>query len=146
MTLSPSSTQSCFSKPGAKAADASRRVGEVLPEGSIVAFEANPYTLKRFNKEHDYLSLGVDYRNQALSSAEGTLAFNVRKTEDGRPMADGQGSLLKHISYEPGHIEVEVPATTIDEVHREFGRGRCAMWIDVEGATFRRRSNGMCSA
>ena len=124
-----------FLEAGAKAAEASRRASQLLPGVPVVAFEANPYTFKRFDRKIDYQSEGVQYRNQALSSEPGSLSFNVRKTEDGKPAADGQGSLLKHTSYEPGHIQVTVPAVTLDSALDEFDGDNCALWIDVEGAT-----------
>ena len=124
-----------FLEAGAKAAEASLRASQLLPNAAVVAFEANPYTYKRFDIKRDYAAAGVSYRHQALSSEPGDLSFNVRKTEDGQASADGQGSLLKHTSYEPGHIEVTVSATTLDATLDEFDADSCALWIDVEGAT-----------
>lgn len=124
-----------FLEAGAKQADASRRASKILPRASVLAYEANPYTFKRFDSKIDYAGEGVQYRNQALSSEPGELTFNVRKNEDGTPSADGQGSLLKHTSYEPGHIQVSVETTTLDHTLDEFNGHNVALWVDVEGAT-----------
>lgn len=124
-----------FLEAGAKQAFASRRASKLLPRAAVVAYEANPFTFKRFDTKIDFAGEGVQYRNQALSSEPGTLSFNVRKMEDGTPSADGQGSLLKHTSYEPGHLEVSVEATTLDHTLDEFNGHNVALWVDVEGAT-----------
>lgn len=101
----------------------------------MVAYEANPYTFRRFKKQIDYEGEGVHYREKALASESGEITFNVRKTEDGKPRKDGQGSLLKHTSYELGHIQETVKATTLDHTLDEFDGHNCALWVDVEGAT-----------
>lgn len=124
-----------FIEAGAKDPLVSRRVRRLLGAGaSVVAFEANPYTFERFTKKQDHAALGVDYRNIALATHPGEVTFNVRRREDGVPHADGQGSLLKHESYEPGHIEVSVNATTLDHVLDEFNFAEFLLWVDVEGA------------
>lgn len=124
-----------FIEAGAKAADASLRARRLLPGPSqVVAFEANPFTHERFSKKTDYAASGVAYRNVALSTKPGTVSFNVRKTDDGRPSADGQGSLLKNETYDPGHIQVQVEATILDDVVEEFSARQCVLWVDVEGA------------
>ncbi len=124
-----------FIEAGAKAADASLRARRLLPDNSaVVAFEANPYTHKRFTNKTDYAKVGVSYRNIALATKPGQVSFNVRRTDDGRPSADGQGSLLKNENYDPGHIKVEVEATTLDTVLAEHPTSTCALWVDVEGA------------
>ena len=124
-----------FLEAGAKAADASLRARKLLPRATVVAYEANPYTHERFSKKRDYEAEGVDYRNLALGSSPSEVTFNVRKTDDGQPSADGQGSLLKNIEYEPGHIQVTGEATTIDATLREFDADDCILWVDVEGAS-----------
>lgn len=124
-----------FIEAGAKDPLVSRRVRELLGATvSVVAFEANPFTFERFNKTRDHAALGVDYRNVALSTEPGSVTFNVRRREDGLPHADGRASLLKQVTYEHGHIEVSVDATTLDLVVGEFGVLECMLWVDVEGA------------
>lgn len=125
-----------FVEAGAKDAGTARRARQHLPDASILAFEANPQTYRRFefavgihNRAH-----GVDYRHCALTDAAGKVVINVRKGSRGEAMADGQASLLKHANYALGHEEVLVDATTLDLVWEAEGSPRCALWVDVEGA------------
>lgn len=126
---------SVFIEAGAKDAGASRRARACCPDARIVAFEANPHTHRRFRAVNADPSLQVEYLNLALTDRPGTVAFNVRRTEDGRPRADGQGSLLRRPDYQPGYEKVEVEATTIDSFVACADDGTCALWIDVEGAS-----------
>lgn len=117
-----------FVEAGAKEASASvRAIG--LGIDTVVAFEANPYTHRRFDQT--LAQAGVDYRHAALADHTGEATFLVRKDEDGSPMADGQGSLLVRPDHEPGYEEVAVSTVTLDA---EVVDGRVAMWVDVEGA------------
>ena len=54
-----------FIEAGAKDACASRRFREGLPDARVVAFEANPFTFKRFKKKIDYPAEGVEYVHRA---------------------------------------------------------------------------------
>jgi FkbM family methyltransferase len=123
-----------FIEAGAKDAGTSRRARKCLSDATIVAFEANPFTFKCFDGQHDNAAVGVQYRNRALCAHEGTITVNVRRTEDGGPLADGRASLLKREDYGPGHLSSTVPATTLDHVLAEFEATNCVLWVDVEGA------------
>ncbi len=118
-----------FVEAGAKEASASvRAIESGIPEA--VAFEANPYTYKRFARTLE--TAGVDYRHAALSERAGETSFLVRRNDAGSPMADGQGSMLLRPDHEHGYEEVTVSSVTLDgEIDTE---GRVAMWVDVEGA------------
>jgi FkbM family methyltransferase len=124
---------SLFIDAGAKDAGSSRRARRYLQTARIVAFEANPYTYKRFSSiskpEHR-----VEYVHLALSDNDGLVTFNVRKSAEGTPIADGRGSLLRRRDEEHGHEEVTVPAATLDKFFSDFPFDSCALWIDVEGA------------
>jgi FkbM family methyltransferase len=124
---------SLFIEAGAKNAETSRRVRKLLPNASIVAFEANPYTFKRFEHDNNEPGLNVQYRNVALCDKTGETTFKVRQRDDGRPSADGQASLLGRTDNSD-FVEVTVAATTLDTVLREFAAEECFLWIDVEGA------------
>lgn len=123
-----------FIEAGAKDAYASRRVRERLPNARIVAFEANPFTFKRFDKKIDYRAQGVEYTHRALSDRDGTVTFNVRVV-DGRMSSDGQGSMLVATRSKVGTTPVEVVSSRIDSVFSPASFGRCAIWMDVEGAS-----------
>lgn len=123
-----------FIEAGAKDAFAARRVRGHLPEARIVAFEANPFTYKRFVKKIDYPGQGVEYLHRALSDHDGSVSFNVRVVE-GKMAADGQGSMLAKTRSEVGTVPVEVACSRIDSFFPPGSFRRCAVWMDVEGAS-----------
>lgn len=128
-----------FVEAGAKEATASQRAAST-PGRRVVAFEANPYTHRRFAGR--LAGSGVEYRHLALAASPGTVTFNVQMAADGRPAADGQGSL--HARAEPtrGELPVTVTATTLDAHFGDVTGSRVAMWVDVEGATEQVLSGG----
>jgi FkbM family methyltransferase len=123
-----------FVEAGAKDAGISAKVKAMLPGTRAVAFEANPYTHGRFRDRHADGATGVEYLNLALSSGVSDVTMFVRRRPDGTPSADGRGSLLRNAAYQPGHLEVTVPATTLDAFFADRPGVACALWIDVEGA------------
>ena len=121
-----------FIEAGAKDAGASRRAANDLGVDEVVAFEANPYTFRRFDAE--VTANGVQYEHLALSDSPGKVEFLVRLDEGGRPMADGQGSLLVRPDHTPGYESVEVESVTLDGFFVASTATTVAMWVDVEGA------------
>ena len=122
-----------FVEAGAKDGAASIRAAAMSSVAEVVAFEANPYTHERFNpqlREH-----GVRHEHKALSDHEGVVEFLVRLNSHGRPIADGQASLLERPDYAPGHARVAVDAVTLDGYFGAPSGIRTAIWMDVEGAT-----------
>jgi FkbM family methyltransferase len=125
-----------FIEAGAKDAGTSRRAARLLKADRIVAFEANPYTHKRFADINADPAAGVDYRHLALSDSAGTVTFNVHRSAKGTPRADGQASLLKReTAADNGFVEVTVDSTTLDDAFEAGSFARAALWVDVEGAT-----------
>ena len=122
-----------FVEAGAKEAAASHRASSIDAVREIVAFEANPYTHRRFAPNHENSS--VRYKHLALSDRPGTATLFVRLRGDGSPSADGQASLLVRPSHQPGFEEVEVEAVTLDGWFGAPTGHRTALWIDVEGAS-----------
>ena len=122
-----------FVEAGAKDGTASIRAAALPSVAVAVAFEANPYTFERFNpqlREH-----GVEHEHKALSDREGVVDFLVRLNAEGRPISDGQASLLERFDYSPGHVRVAVDAVTLDGYFASAPGIRTAIWMDVEGAT-----------
>jgi len=118
---------------GAKDGAASIRAAALPSIAEVVAFEANPYTHERFNlqlRQH-----GVRHEHKALSDREGVVDFLVRLDSDGRPIPDGQASLLERFGYAPGHTQVTVDAVTLDGYFAAPSGIPTAIWMDVEGAT-----------
>ncbi|NLT55588.1 MAG: FkbM family methyltransferase [Actinomycetales bacterium] len=123
-----------FIEAGAKEADSSRRARRTLKPERVVAFEANPFTYKRFARVNADAT-GVEYEHLALSDEPGTVTLNVRRAADGRPSADGQASLLTRASDQStDFVEITVDATTLDLYFGDQDFERAALWIDVEGA------------
>lgn len=122
-----------FVEAGAKDAWASVRAAEQLGLPEVVAFEANPYTFERFR--HEVEASGVRYEHLALSEESGDIEFLVRLSEHGKPIPDGQGSLLVRPDHEPGYETVTVRSVRLDDEFPDPGTRRTAMWVDVEGAT-----------
>ena len=127
-----------FVEAGAKEAGASQRAATLRPGSDVVAFEANPFTYRRFEKR--LAATPVEYIHLALSDAPGMVTFQVRLTPDGAPIADGQGSLHVRSTYEPGYHETQVEAVTLDGFFADrdggtVGPSRSAWWVDVEGAS-----------
>jgi FkbM family methyltransferase len=121
-----------FIEAGAKDAGSSRRARKMFPDARVVAFEANPYTYRRFAKVNADAN-AVEYLHLALDREPGTVRFNVRLRRDGKPHADGQGSLTKRFNH-PDYQQVEVTSTSLDTFFGDFAFERCALWVDVEGA------------
>ncbi|MFT6391331.1 MAG: FkbM family methyltransferase [Ilumatobacter sp.] len=122
-----------FIEAGAKDGGASSRAVSEFGLSNVVAFEANPYTHKRFNKR--LVKAGVKHEHLALSETSGTVQFLVRLKEDGTPIADGQGSLLVRSDHTPGYESVSVEAVTLDGYYADDMSTSFAMWVDVEGAS-----------
>lgn len=121
-----------FVEAGAKDAAASQRAADET-DARVVAFEANPYTYRRFVASHE--ASAVEYENLALSDRTGSVDFLVRRDEEGRPRADGQGSLLVRPDHTDGYESVTVDGVRLDDFFAEVPETRSvALWIDVEGA------------
>ncbi len=122
-----------FIEAGVKDASASIRAAAEADIESAIAFEANPYTYRRFTTS--VLAAGVDYRHAALTDQTGEVSFRVRLTNDGVPMADGQGSMLVRPDHTSGYEEVRVSAVRLDDAVDVNAQPPTALWIDVEGAS-----------
>lgn len=121
---------SLFVEAGAKDAATSFRARRHLPKARIVAFEANPFTFKRFNDYERFVSERVEYTHLALSDKNGSLTFNVRRI-DGTASADGSGSILVS---DQDSIPMAVDCRRLDSYFDDVEHSSIALWIDVEGA------------
>lgn len=122
-----------FVEAGAKDASTSRRARSHLPNARIVAFEANPYTYRRFEAHPDNGPKRVEYLNRALNDQDGLVTFNVRVI-GGKPSGDGQSSLLARNSPSTGMKPVTVDASRLDSRFPSDSFSKAVMWVDVEGA------------
>jgi len=124
-----------FVEAGANDASASCRARGLLPQANIVAFEANPLVHGRHEGSDRIGRARIEYVHRALSDEVGSVSFNLMQAEDGTPQADGNGSLLRHQDQPHGFTEVEVEATPLDTYLAVKTHSRCALWVDVEGAS-----------
>ena len=136
MDLTRHAAVDVFIEAGAKEAWASRQAKRVLPNCRVVAFEANPFTFRQFVGVND--SVGVEYLNLALTSSPGRVSINVHRDEDGRPLGNGQASLLRRDKErkdrERGFHQEMVDGVALDQFLADQEYERAAIWIDVEGA------------
>jgi FkbM family methyltransferase len=131
-----------FIEAGAKDGSSATYARAHLGVDRAVAFEANPYTYRRFASRHSPGS-GVEYLNLALTEQPGRVRFNVLRNADGRPRADGQASLLKRQDQlGNGFVEVEVEGTSLDAFFASHPYQSAALWVDVEGAAQQVLSGG----
>jgi FkbM family methyltransferase len=123
-----------FLEAGAKDGSASLRAAQSGRFQRVVAFEPNPYTFLRFAP--GFQRSGVTYEQLALVDGDPRpVTFYVKRTSEGRPRADGQGSMLIPRDHPPGFEQVTVEGVTLDSyVGAPDGVGT-ALWVDVEGAT-----------
>ena len=121
---------------GAKGGEASIRAREYSPDAQITAFEANPYTFKKFSKAGKLKHANVSYIHSALSDAEGTVSFMLRAKVAGEVQTKtiGHGSLLTPNRDDVELEECIVEATTLDKHFSGFDNKDAFLWVDVEGA------------
>lgn len=123
-----------FVEVGAKSASCSRRARRYLKEGRIIAFEANPFTFERFDKEYDHAALQIEYRSMAISDCDAPKSLRVCLDDQGHPQGDGRASLLRRKEDTSSWRDIEVASTALDQVVNDSTAERCALWLDVEGA------------
>ncbi len=123
-----------FVEAGAKDGSASLRAVRRGGIQCVVAFEPNPYTFRRFASEFE--GSGVTYEQLALVDGDPRqVTFYVKRTSEGSPWADGQGSLLIPTDHPPGCEEVTVEGVTLDSYLGAPDGVSTALWVDVEGAS-----------
>lgn len=127
-------TPDLFIEAGALDGSTSRKARRFLPDAKITAFEANPYNYERHAVRFKAEPCGVDYVHLALSDSDGQVTFNVRVI-DGKPSTGGQGSILKVDTPSVEQEEVTVNARRLDSYFKPDSFDRCAVWMDVEGAS-----------
>jgi FkbM family methyltransferase len=123
-----------FVEAGAKEGSASLRAARLAGVERVVAFEPNPYTFRRFASSFE--GSGVAYERMALVDGDQReVTFYVKRTTEGRPRADGQGSLLVPKDHQPGCEQVTVDAVSLDGYIGAPDGVSTALWVDVEGAS-----------
>lgn len=123
---------------GAFNGDESWRFAQLLPESTIVAFEASPQNYNQFYVENDRFSAIANFRINQLAVADynGEITFNVldadNSSADWRRAAN---SILARTDMATAK-QVRVPCITLDNYFGSYTiqDNTFAMWLDVEGA------------
>jgi FkbM family methyltransferase len=128
----------CFLEIGAFRAEFSIGIKQKLPGTRVIAFEANPDVFAHMNKERDYKSLGVGYRNSAVAAKTGSVDFWTQAMPDGsvRPDVAGDNSILSRNSDGVSYQALSVRTVALADLMctNEFISYDYCLWIDVEGA------------
>lgn len=119
---------------GAFEGSTSLRAAEMLPDATVIAFEANPKNHEHFTSTQPFEARGVQYLNLALNDEPGPITFHLEHHADSWIV--GHSSLM-HLNDETYRTDSTLPVT-VDSVRMDDttpDAERVAMWIDVEGAT-----------
>lgn len=124
-----------FFEIGANQADVSISIKRNNPDINVVAFEANPYNFRHYSDRFDYVGLGVDYRQCAVSDVDGPVKFRLQATKNNNNVSRirGNNSLLTRCEDGVEYEDVFVRSFTLDSIVSSLS-GDVACWIDVEGA------------
>jgi FkbM family methyltransferase len=126
---------SVFIECGAKKAEASLRVRQLLPKAQIVAFEASPDNFKTYSESIDFNKHNIDYRHQAVSDHSGVVEFQIRHKIAGRKTGGNSGG-NSILTRKDKISEYETHTVSCISLDTEFANApSCALWIDVEGAS-----------
>jgi FkbM family methyltransferase len=122
-----------FLEIGAREADFSFYMSEILPDTKFICYEANKHSFNAFYSRFE-AKRNVEYLNVAISDDVGSVAIKIPKGNRPEILTKGNASLLNRSSYLKGYIEELVNCTTLDEscLSIEPASTICS-WIDVEG-------------
>lgn len=115
------------------------KLRQLLPEATVLAFEANPLLYKRMAANPNLRESRIEVLPYAVSRAEGTALFHVTDTDydDPNEPHTGTSSLLVHKGLTTKEA-VEVKTCRLDEfiLSRHPDVQRLGLWIDAEGAEY----------
>ena len=122
-----------FLEIGAREADFSFSMSEVLPDTKFICYEANKHSFNTFCSRFEGKA-NVEYLNSAISDHVGSAIVKIPRGNRPEILTKGNASLLERRGYSKGYIEETVSCTTLDEACRGVGAGLTVCgWIDVEG-------------
>lgn len=118
---------------GARQADFSFAMSEVLPNTKFICYEANKHSFNAFSGRFEGRD-NVEYLNMAISDYTGLTAIKIPVGDRPEVLIKGNASLLNRSNYSKGYIEETVSCTTLDKSCLSISTDStvCA-WIDVEG-------------
>ncbi|MDX1953491.1 MAG: FkbM family methyltransferase [Verrucomicrobiota bacterium] len=111
---------------------------DILPEATIVAFEANPINFKAMQKDRRLQAAGLQIYSVAVSDQKGKSHFHITDVDYENPHENtGTSSLLIHEGLKIKD-SIEVETVRIDEfIHERYPEcQKIALWLDVEGAEY----------
>ncbi len=106
---------------------------EALGIENIVAFEANPFTHKKF--VNNFLDTRVKYLNLGLSSKEEVIKLKI--PDHSHSLELPNSSMLQR-SEDSNFTEVEVNCISLEQVSKYLPSkvSKGALWIDIEGMAY----------
>ena len=122
-----------FLEIGAREADFSFSMSEVLPNTKFICYEANKHSFNAFFHRFEG-KRNVVYRNEAISDYIGSSTIKIPRGNRSDILTKGNASLHDRRGYAKGYIEEVVSCTTLDESCLSIGADSTVCgWIDVEG-------------
>jgi FkbM family methyltransferase len=113
----------------------------ILPEATVVAFEANPQNISNMREREDILAeANIRLIDKAVSDVSGTVPFHIVDIHSSEAAARGGMSSLIEREDVPIFETVQVDAIRLDDFLSQPPYAACrdiALWIDVEGAEYR---------
>ena len=118
---------------GAREADFSFSMSEVLPNTKFICYEANKHSFNVFFHRFEG-KRNVAYLNVAISDSIGLTTIKIPRGNRPEILTKGNASLLDRRGYSKGYTEEAVHCTTLDESCLGIGADSTVCgWIDVEG-------------
>lgn len=128
----------CVCDIGSHHGDQSVLFRDVLPEATVVAFEANPYNSRQMQANARLKEKRIQIFPLAVSESKGVARFHITDVDYSNPQENrGTSSLLPSDTLKIKQT-IEVETCRIDDfLNSRFpSAARIALWIDVEGAEF----------
>lgn len=112
----------------------SKKIAQILPNSTVVAFEANPNNFKEIIKDPDVFKYNIRVHNTAITNNDEEVSFNV--IDSGAVRNRGSSSLLNKPSFSSKKIMIR--GSRLDSfLNTNYQKSEClALWIDVEGAGY----------
>lgn len=128
----------CVCDIGSRDGDQAVLFRDVLPQATVVAFEANPFNYQRMLADPRLRERQIQLCPMAVSDSKGVARFHITDVDYSNPDENrGTSSLLTSDTLKTKQT-IEVETCRIDEfLSASFpSAARIALWIDVEGAEF----------
>ena len=128
----------CVCDIGSRDGDQSILFRDVLPDATVIAFEANPFNYSRMEADARLRGRRIELFPLAVSESKGSARFHITDVDYSNPQENrGTSSLLPSENVKAKET-IEVQTCRLDEfINGHFPAcSRIGLWIDVEGAEF----------